>query len=188
MVEVDETFVGGERKGKNTPRTGSYKGPIARTAKSIVVVAVEVHQPKGFGRVRLGRVDRKDREHVMPFVLGTIKPGSRVITDGSWAYRSLAQNGYHRQTSILSVSEEPAHVAMPGVHRVSALVKRWLLGTYQGSIKPDQLDHYLDEFTFRFNRRSSRSRGLLFYRLLEHAMETDPITYKQIKGGRNVNM
>ena len=176
-IEVDETFVGGERKGKNTPRKGSYNGPIPRTAKSVVVVAVEVHEPKGFGRVRLGRVDRKDREHVMPFVLDTIKPGSRVITDGSWAYRSLPEHGYHRQTSNFSASEDPAHVVMPGVHRVSALVKRWLLGTDQGSIKPDQLDHYLDEFTSRFNRRSSRSRGLLFYRLLEQAIETEPVPH-----------
>ncbi|MPW20742.1 IS1595 family transposase, partial [Paraburkholderia sp. CNPSo 3157] len=74
----------------------------------------------------------------------------------------------------------PAHVPLPGVHRVASLLKRWLLGTHQGAVKPAHLDHYLDEFVFRFNRRTSHSRGLLFYRLLEQAVQTDPITYRQI--------
>lgn len=181
VVEVDETFVGGERKGKHPRRSAGHLGPIPRTAKSIVVVAIEIHEPKGFGRVRLARVDRKDREHIMPFVLGAIDPDARVITDGSWAYRSLPEYGYFRERSTLFCSPQPGHVAMPGVHRVSALLKRWLLSTHQGSVLPAQLDHYLDEFTFRFNRRSSRSRGLLFYRLLEQAVVTPPATYQQIR-------
>ena len=74
----------------------------------------------------------------------------------------------------------PAHIPLPGVHRVASLLKRWLLGTHQGAVKPAQLEHYLDEFVFRFNRRASRSRGLIFYRLLEQAVQADPITYRQI--------
>ncbi|MFT6779915.1 MAG: hypothetical protein ACJAV1_003861 [Paraglaciecola sp.] len=70
---------------------------------------------------------------------------------------------------------------MPGVHRVASLLKCWLLGTYQGAVQPKQLDYYLDEYTFRFNRRKSRSRGLLFYRLLEQSIVTKPLTYKKIK-------
>ncbi|MEQ9394056.1 transposase, partial [Haliea sp.] len=77
---------------------------------------------------------------------------------------------------------------MPGVHRVAALLKRWLLGTHQGSVKPYHLDYYLDEFTFRFNRRTSRSRGLLFYRLLQQAVATGPVTYRQITENRNHNI
>ena len=77
-------------------------------------------------------------------------------------------------------AEDPAHVTMPGVHRVAALLKRWLLGTHQGAVRPEQLDYYLDEFVFRFNRRTSRSRGLLFYRMLEQALVTEPVTYAQI--------
>jgi hypothetical protein len=69
---------------------------------------------------------------------------------------------------------------MPGVHRVASLLKRWLLGTHQGAVQPSQLAYYLDEFTFRFNRRTSRSRGLLFYRLLEQAVTTQPVTYQRI--------
>jgi hypothetical protein len=74
----------------------------------------------------------------------------------------------------------PAHVTLPGVHRVASLLKRWLLGTHQGAVKPVQLDCYLDEFVFRFNRRTSRSRGLLFYRLLEQVVITDPVTYGEV--------
>jgi hypothetical protein len=83
-------------------------------------------------------------------------------------------------------ADDPAHLTMPGVHRVASLLKRWLMGTHQGSVKPKQLDYYLDEFTFRFNRRTSRSRGLLFYRLLEQAVVTEPVTYMQLASGSNI--
>jgi len=72
---------------------------------------------------------------------------------------------------------DPAHVLIPGVHRVASLLKRWLPGTHQGSVGPEHLDAYLNEFTFR---RGSRHRGLLFYRLLEQAILTDPITYRSL--------
>ena len=73
---------------------------------------------------------------------------------------------------------------MPCVHRVASLLKRWLLGTHQGGVSIRQLDFYLDEFVFRFNRRKSRSRGLLFYRLMEQAVATAPQPAKVIIGGR----
>ena len=75
---------------------------------------------------------------------------------------------------------EPAHVVMPGVHRVASLLQRWLLGTHQGRVSREHLDAYLNEFTFRFNRRRSRRRGLLFYRLLEQSIAADPITYRSL--------
>ena len=77
-------------------------------------------------------------------------------------------------------ADDPAHVSMPGVHRVASLLKRWLLGTHQGSVEPHQIDAYLNEYTFCFNRRTSRSRGLLFYRLLQQAVLTERLTYNQI--------
>ena len=119
----------------------------------------------------------------MPFIKDSIEPGSIVHTDGSAAYRLLSKNGYRRMKTVMHGNEKPAHVSMPGVHRVASLLKRWLLGTHQGAIRPQQLDHYLDEFVFRFNRRTSRSRGLLFYRLLEQAILTEPPTYSQIADG-----
>lgn len=120
---------------------------------------------------------------MLPFVKDAIEPGSVIRTDGSWAYRSLTKNGYRREKMVMLGNDDPAHVSMPGVHRVAALLKRWLLGTHQGAVRPKQLDFYLDEFTFRFNRRTSRSRGLLFYRLLEQAMVTKPFTLDQIVNG-----
>jgi transposase-like protein len=180
-VEVDETYVGGrEAHTRKRRRAAKTKPRTAPSKKAIVTVAVEVLQPKGFGRVRLRRVPDASEDSVLPFVLDSIEPGSTVHTDGSWAYRSLPEHGYVRDKTVILGSEDPAHASLPAVHRVAALLKRWLLGTHQGSVQPHQLDAYLDEFTFRFNRRSSRSRGLLFYRLLEQAVVTDPVTYHAI--------
>lgn len=183
VVEVDESFVG---------RSVSATGPAVKRRKqhtnqadlrhTIVAIAVEIKTTKGFGRIRLGRIADTSAASVLPFVKDSIEPGAIVHTDGSQAYRSLPKHGYRRMKTVMHGNKKPAHVSMPGVHRVAALLKRWLLGTHQGAIRPQQLDHYLDEFTFRFNRRSSRSRGLLFYRLLEQALVTEPVTYAQIAG------
>ena len=97
----------------------------------------------------------------------------------------MSKHGYVHKQVILSASDHPAHVSMPAVHRVASLLKRWLLGTHQGSVDPAHLPAYLDEFTFRFNRRSSRRRGLLFHRLLELAVATDPTPYRCIVGGKS---
>ncbi len=173
VVEVDETYVGGRDEGKR-------RAPQLDSNKSVVAVAIELLQPKGFGRVRLRRVVDASEDSVLPFVCETIEPGAVVHTDGSEAYRSLHKHGYTRHKIVHLGSPNPAHVTMPGVHRIASLLKRWLLGTHQGSVQPDQLDYYLDEYTFRFNRRTSRSRGLLFYRLLEQAVVTAPVTYQEI--------
>jgi hypothetical protein len=182
-VEVDETFIA----------ITDRKEPISavnrknNTAKTLVVVAVEILEPKGFGRIRLRRIESDSADVLMPFICEVIEPGAQVHTDGSAAYRSLAELGYNHQRTVVRGSMIPAHRSHPGVHRVASLVQRWILGTYHGAIQPGQLDHYLDEFVFRFNRRSSRSRGLLFYRLLQQAVATGPVTYEDVirrsKGG-----
>ena len=118
------------------------------------------------------------------FVSDAVASGAVVYTDRWQGYGGLAAAGFLHQPTSLAASGEPAHVAMPRVHRVSSLLKRWLLGTHQGAPRPHQLDFYLDEFAFRFNRRSSRQRGLLFYRLLEQAMHADPAPRAAIVGGR----
>ena len=183
-VEVDESYIGGEARSARHAANPEQKR-IPRTTKSVVVMAVETHQPKGFGRIQLGRVEKADGAHVVPFVMDAIEPGSIVHTDGSWVHQTLPDYGYRREVSILSGSDEPAHVSMPAVHRVAALLKRWLLSTHQGGIRANQIDHYLDEFTFRFNRRCAHSRGLLFYRLLEQAVITQPVTYRTIASASN---
>jgi len=175
LVEVDETYVGGLEEGVHGRHTEK---------KVIVVIAVEIHVPMGFGRVRLGRVSDVSAESLVPFVRGAVEPGSVVHTDGWKGYNDLPKWGYIRKKTVLSSSPDPAHVVMPGVHRIAALLKRWLLGTHQGAVSARHIDYYLDEYTFRFNRRSSRSRGLLFYRLLEQAVQADPTTYANMIGGK----
>jgi len=179
-VEVDESYVDILDPYKLRKGARLQSG----TAKTLVAIAIEVLEPKGFGRIRLRRVAGTSEQHLLPFVRDAVQPGARVHTDGSAAYRSLSEHGYIHHQSVQLRADDPAHVSMPGVHRVASLLKRWLLGTHQGAVRSEQLDHYLDEFTFRFNRRTSRSRGLLFYRLLEQAVITQPVTYERIVARR----
>lgn len=178
VVEIDETYVGvrAARKRRQRQRPGRTQ-PIR---KSLVAVAVEMLSSGGFGRIRLRRIPTGSEQHLLPFVRDAVELGARIATDGSPAYRSLTKHGYSHYRQVHLGADEPAHVSMPGVHRVAALLQRWLLGTHQGAVRSAQLDHYLEEFTFRFNRRSSRSRGLLFYRLLTQAVATPPVTYRRI--------
>ena len=123
---------------------------------------------RGIGRIRLPPLGDASAKSLGGFVGATIAPGSVVATDDWSGYGSLASVGYtHR---VLPAKD----LALP--HLVASLVKRWLLGTYQGAVKPTHLVYYLDEFTFRFNRRTSRSRGKLFYRLVQHAVLVDPVS------------
>jgi len=177
-VEVDETVLA--ITGRKTPPAGiRVRGKIVRVA---MAVAVEILQPKGFGRIRLRRITGKGAAELVPFVQESVAPNAHVRTDGSAAYLPLRDLGYHLEQKAVLGSGVPAHTLLPGVHRVAALVKRWILGTHHGAIQPDQLDSYLDEFVFRFNRRTSRSRGMLFYRLLQQALATDPVTYDDVAG------
>ena len=123
-------------------------------------------------------------DSLVGFVRQAVLPGSAVLTDGWKGYNALPRYGYIREKVFLSESGDPAHVALPGVHRIASLLKRWLLGTHQGAVSGKHLDYYLDEFTFRFNRRSSNARGLLFYRLIQHSVVVDPAPYQQITTGR----
>ena len=178
IVEVDESFVGGEEQGGKRGRG---------TSKSIVVIAVEIKQPKGFGRVRMRHIPDSSGNSLVPFICDMIAPGSVVRTDGWKGYNRVTDHGYQREIVVQSSSGDPAHVSMPGVHRIASLLKRWILGTHQGSVLPLHLQSYLEEFTFRFNRRTSRSRGLVFRRLLEQAVITKPTTMEDIIHGYDWN-
>ena len=173
-VEIDETVVGGVERGGKRGRGAT---------KSVVVIALEVKRPKGFGRLRMRHVPDASAASLVPFVRHAVAPGSVVLTDGWSGYNPLPGHGYTRKKNVVSGSGDPAHVAMPGVHRVASLLKRWLLGTHQGSVSPEHLQAYLEEFTFRFNRRTSRSRGLVFRRLLEQAADTGPVTEADVAHG-----
>jgi transposase-like protein len=179
-IEVDETFVGGSKKGGKRGRGAERK--------EIVLIAVEVHEPKGFGRVRMRRVPDASGDSLIPFVCDNIEPGSTVLTDAWRGYNDVTKHGYTHIKTNLSDSGDPAHVVMPGVHRIASLLKRWLLGIHQGATSGKHLEYYLDEYTFRFNRRTSGSRGLLFYRLMQQAVVTNPVSYRQIVSNHDHNM
>ncbi|CAN5642489.1 hypothetical protein BH23GEM6_BH23GEM6_19240 [soil metagenome] len=139
--------------------------------KAIVAVAVELKE-RGYRRIRLQRIPDVKTKTLEAFVRSSVAEGAIARTDAWRGYRNLAGLGYEHEVINPSASPDPAHVMMPGVHRVASLLKRWLLGTFQGAVSNDHLNYYLDEFTFRFNRRGFSSRGLLFSRLLEQAVQT----------------
>src|SRR5450759_2485386 len=176
VVEVDEAYLAITDRQQPIFAVGRKN----KTSKVLIVLAGEMLRPKGFGRIRLRRIETDADAAVIPFVQNAIEPGSLVRTDGSAAYRPLRELGYEHERNVMLGAVAPAHVSLPGVHRVAALLKRWILGTHHGSIQPEHLDAYLDEFVFRFNRRSSASRGMLFYRLLQQAVVTEPVTYSDI--------
>jgi len=175
IVEVDETFVGGTEPGGGRRHVGS---------KALVVIAAEV-RGQGTGRIRMQRVPSLAADSLLPFVQEAVVAGTQIVTDGLQSYRGLPALGYVHDRRIKlgdGASDEPV---LPRVHRVASLLKRWLLGTHQGAVSREHLDYYLDEFTFRSNRRTSRHRGKLFYRLLQQALAIDPVPYaSMVKGVR----
>jgi transposase-like protein len=170
LVEADETYVGGEESGVRGRQT---------VKKAVVAVAVEVNGGK-MGRVRLHHVQDCSESTLGGLLSDVVVPGSTIHTDGWSGYQGLIGRGFKHEVTVLSTSPDPAHVVMPAVHRVASLLKRWILGTLQGGISKEHLPYYLDEFSFRFNRRNSRARGLLFYRLLEQATVHAPTTTAQL--------
>ena len=178
-LEVDEAFIGGvnpKAKGRDW------------VDKALIVIAAEA-AGQGIGRIRLGRVPDASSPSLHGFIQKTVTPGSTIHTDGWAPYQGLQKLGYgHTVTRLKGKGKTAAVELLPRVHRVAALLKRWLLGTHQGAVSPNHLDYYLDEFTFRFNRRHSASRGKLFFRLLEQAVQVEPVTYDQIvQGGSKHN-
>jgi transposase-like protein len=169
-VEVDESYVGGEEAGVTGRET---------IKKAIVAIAVEL-KDVGMGRIRLRHVSDLSGPVLQDFVKDVVETGSVVRTDGWPSYAGLASLGFQHEVTVLSASSSPAHVQMPAVHRVASLLKRWLLGTLQGGISKEHLTYYLDEFTFRFNRRTSHARGMLFYRVVEQAVQVDHVSTKQL--------
>jgi transposase-like protein len=180
VVEVDETFIGGVKAGV---------GGRGAAGKVLVAVAVErFPNPKrgvpALGRARMRMIPDATSLSLIDFITDAVEPGSVIYTDGWKGYNHVANNGYTHERIRLQQSSAKAHEELPGVHRVASLSKRWLLGTHHGGVQKKHLDYYLDEFIFRFNRRKSSTRGLLFYRLLEGAVATRPTTRELIVRSR----
>jgi len=163
VVELDETMVGGVDAGAG----GGYAGKVP------VMIAVERNESGRLGRVRMGVATRPNTVDLVEFATTVIEPGSTVRTDGARILKRLPALGYiHEPVDGYSAQDQAS--VLPGVHLVASLLKRWFIGTLHYRVGVQQLPYYLDEYTFRFNRRSSNSRGLLFYRLLQQAVGTDP--------------
>jgi len=165
IVEVDEAHWGGEEEGVRGRQT---------CHKALIAIASEA-DGNGIGRIRLRHIPNASRATLHGFIGEVIEPGSTVQTDGLQACREL--HGYAHDRRVQSRQPEDADHLLPRAHRVISLLKRWLLGTHQGAIGADYLQDHLDEFTFRFNRRTSASRGKLFYRLAQQAVQVAPTTY-----------
>lgn len=172
-VEVDETFVGGVEEGGGRRHVGK---------KALVSIAAEV-RGTAIGRIRLQRVQNSSEESLVEFVKTMIEPGSVVVTDGLPSYAQLIKAGYVHRPRVIAGSGKAAHTLLPRVHRVASLLKRWLLGTHQGRVERKHLPYYLDEFTFRFNRRTSGSRGLLFHHLAQQAVAIRPVPLRRLVEG-----
>ncbi len=173
IVEVDETMVGGVSPGM----FGASSGKVP------VMVAVERNGVRRLGRVRLGVAERPGSLDLVDWAASVVEPGSTIRTDGARMLRRLSDLGYVHEYTPSYSAEDKASV-LPGVHLVASLLKRWLIGTLHYRVEEHQLPYYLDEYTFRFNRRTATSRGLLFYRLLQQAVNTDPHPLASLKPDR----
>ncbi len=169
-IGVDETYIGGEKPGK------CGRGAAG---KALVVVAAQENE-RHIGRIRLYRVTDASADSLTQAVQDAVEPGSMVRTDGWRGYRQLASLGYDH--AVIRETSDVGENLLPLAHRAASLLKRWLLGTHQGAVRVSHLDYYLDEFTFRFNRRTSGSRGKLFYRLVQQAVSVQPVTGDNLRG------
>lgn len=170
-VEVDEVYIGGERPGKRG------RGAVG---KALVLIVAQVDRSK-IGRIRLARVANATAPVLTQAIAAAVSPGSQVLTDGWNGYVPLHAKDYRH--SVVRESAVVGANLLPRANRVAALLQRWLLGTHQGAVAAVHLDYYLDEFTFRFNRRTSGSRGLLFQRLVEQALALQPVCGDRLVGG-----
>jgi len=169
-IEVDETYLGGVEVGV----LGRQK-----EGKALIVVAAQEDGP-GIGRIRMRQIPDASAESLFAFPRENVQPGAVIHTDGWRGYSDAPAQGFVHEVTKLKKYMEPASELLPRVHRVISLLKRWLMGTHQGAVSHKHLDYYLDEFTFRFNRRKSKSRGKLFFRLAQQAVEVNPVTYDLI--------
>lgn len=169
-VEVDECYIGGLEEG--------LPGRL-NLDKALVVVAAQEDGP-GIGRIRMRLVPDASAESLIPFVRDSVEPGHVVHSDGWMGYAPLARNGYQHDVTVLRGKRKSASQLLPRVHLTISLLKRWLMGTHQGAVSHKHLPYYLDEFTFRFNRRRSKSRGKLFFRLVQQAVAVEPVPLDRI--------
>jgi hypothetical protein len=167
-IEMEEAYLGGPEEG--APGRGTQR-------KALIGVAAQ-EDGRGIGRIRLQRLADASGQSLEGFIRASVAPGSVLHADGWSGYAGVTKLGYGHEVTV--VKGKPADELLPRTHRAISLLKRWLLGTRQGAVGHKHLDYYLDEFAFRFNRRTSTSRGKLFSRLAQQALLVEPRTYRMI--------
>jgi transposase-like protein len=174
-VEADETYVGGPRPGKPGRGAGG---------KSKVAGAVESGrgQARGrrLGRLRLAVVPDVSARSLEGFLGQNVARPASIVTDGWSGYSSLDAAGYTHEPLNLRATWGDAALRLPAIHLVFGLAKRWLLGTHHGAVGKKHLGAYLDEFVFRFNRRTAKNLSHRFARVIEHAVRIEPTTYRAL--------
>jgi transposase-like protein len=176
-VEADETLIGGAKPGR--PGRGAV-------GKTVVAGAVETAPGKGrerrLGRLRLKAVPDASAKSLASFLAGNVAPPATVTTDGWQGYAGLGEAGYAHEPINLARAWGDAVLRLPAIHLVFGLAKRWLLGTHHGAVSKKHLQAYLDEYVFRFNRRTAKNISHRFARLVEQAVLTPPASYRNIVG------
>jgi transposase-like protein len=166
IVQVDETFVGGPQKGKR-----------GRGAEGKILILIFAQGENRIGRIRLCVIPDASAESLVSEIQKNVATGSTIQTDGWLGYsKRLETSGYTHK--VVRDTSNVGEDLLPKCHLVASLLKRWLMGTHQGAVSREHMAYYLDEFTFRFNRRTSASRGKLFYRLVQQAVSIDPVPLK----------
>ena len=183
IIEVDEEYIGGTLEGGKRGR-GSEN-------KQLVAVAVQLEKTPGdnldrpslryyrLAKIRAKHIPNASKVELHTFIKENIAEGSTLMRDEWSGYCGIDNEGYYSEITKVSkaTSEDDK---LPHVHLAISLINRWILGTYQGSIDEYNLQTYLEEFTFRFNRKTSHNRGWLFYRMIQGAMATEPHTYESL--------
>jgi len=175
-IEADEFYIGGQQSGGKRGRGAEHKCAVA--------IAVE-KKGKKLGRIRLQSIDDCSQGSLNEFITKHIEKQSNVITDGWSGYAPLDAKGYEHDRVIQKEAQNKAS-GLPGANLVISLFKRLILGTFQGRFDKKHLQRYLDEFVFRFNRRSTTFVGKRFMRIAEQAMFTEPLPYRLIINGSPV--
>ena len=177
IVEVDETYVGGEESGV---------GGRQLVGKALVVIAVEL-EGKRIGRIRLRQVPDASGNSLVGFITDCVEKGAKVHTDDWNGYNGVQTAGYAHRVTLIGGDPERALKFFPHVHLVASLLKRWLGATHQGRVHKQHLQAYLDEYAFRFNRRRSMHVGKIFHRLIEQVVIHKAKPYSEIVNASSVN-
>jgi hypothetical protein len=159
FVQVDEALVGG----KGSPH------------KELVLVAAEE-----CGRVRLAHADNNDEATLKRFCDGHVAKDARVVSDGLASYNEASLGKRPHEAKVQSKEERREADALQQCHWNVSLLKRWLLGTHGGAVRPKYLQPYLDEYAFRHNRRRTHGVARIAARVIEHLVSHAPLPLEEL--------